>query len=71
MHAAPMPGIINSGMYNRLRANPDNFSPLDLNVWEWLIDDIAPDEDTMSVEQGVATMSGYLYDHDALWDAVA
>ena len=58
-------------MYNRLRANPIDFNPLDLNQWEWIVDDEAPDEDTMSVEHGVATMSGYLNDHAALWDAVA
>lgn len=67
-----MPGIINNNMAGAIIAHPQNFNPRDLDQWEWIVGDEAPDEDTMSTDQGVATMSGYFYpDHAFLWDAVA
>lgn len=66
-----MPGVLTAIYPNRIRANPAAFNPRDVDVWEWIVDDNAPDEDEFSFESGTAFMSGWLYDHDALWDALA
>lgn len=55
----------------QILADPSQFDPFDTDLFEWIVDDEAPDEDTFSHENGTAFMSGYLKDRDALFDALA
>ncbi len=52
-------------------ANPAAFSPQNTLLWEWIAQDEAPEEDTLSTEGSVGSMAGWLKDHDSLWNAVA
>jgi len=64
-------GIIANITRSNIISNPAAFNPNNAAEWEWIVEDYAPDDDTMSQEEGHAFMAGYVKDRDALFDALA
>lgn len=65
-----MPGILTNLGAGHIVSEPGNFTPMDSSVWEWIVDDYAPDEDTFQADRSTAFLSGYLKDPDLLFDAL-
>jgi hypothetical protein len=63
--------LTNSGSSADILVDPGGFNPRDATQWTWIVGDEAPEEDTISQEKGVSFMSGYLLDHNRLYDALA
>lgn len=64
-------GILTNLGPTDILSDPDAFDPLDKDAWEWITDDIAPEEDTFSESGGSAFAAGWLKKHELLFHALS
>ncbi len=60
----PQAGILTSTPPGKILVNTSLFNPNDTSQWEWIQGDDAPDEDTITPVNSVATMDGWFHNPD-------